>query len=128
MVDAPRVVQLSRLCLCFAFGVTVFFASMIFVATFTILGGSDLYGADAALAVGLAMIGAGLLLNYRRRAAATLMGLAGALAAPASVAVIASFGEQPDAVWIAVAILGVNAVLLAGLLTRLESRIFFAKP
>jgi hypothetical protein len=125
----PRVVQLSRLCLWFGFGVTLFFASFAFVGTFTIMGGSGLYGSDAALSIGLALLGVGLWLNYRRHAVAPLAGVAGALAAPVSIAVIASLGDQqPNALWMAAAILGATAVAVAALLTGSESRAYFARP
>jgi hypothetical protein len=113
----------------FGFGVTLFFGSFVLAGTFTIMGGSGLYGTDAALSVGLAMLGVGLWLNYHRHAAATVAGVAGALAAPASVAVVASLADQqPNAVWIAAATLGVTALLATLLLTRSESRVYFAKP
>jgi hypothetical protein len=79
----PRVVQLSRLCLWFGFGVTLLLGTFVFVGSFTISGGSGLYGYDAALSVGLVMLGIGLWLNYLPHAAAPVAGVAGALAAPA---------------------------------------------
>jgi hypothetical protein len=93
------------------------------------LGGSAVYGQAAITSAALVLVGIALWLNYRRLAAAPWIGVAGTVAATASVAIIASTPgvEQPNALWIIVAFLAVTAVLMALLLTRPKSRAYFAK-
>lgn len=92
------------------------------------LGGSAIYGQAAITSAALVLVGVALWLSYRRFVAAIWAGLAGAVAALASVAIdAATLGSEPNPLWIIVAILAVLAVLMALLLSRPDTRAYFEK-
>jgi len=123
------VVQLSRLGLWLGFGLTLFATLTLDVSAFTVLGGSGLYGYALGLTGALIVLGAGLLLMYRRHPAAVWLGVGGtggASLATASIPLTAPADSHPAGLWVLAITIAATMVFVAVLSTRPDARAYLA--